>query len=174
MQEIKTRISKSEIRRKSEETEMAENGGRSPSQFLPFHAFWICFGFRYSDFGFFRPLSTVPPFPLGNFPRPPVASALLFMKRLLLSLALVFVSLGGARAQFGSFGDIPIEITSESTRVENGLAIAEQNVVIRYKDTAIYCDYGQYNPDTRDLFLSGNVRIYREGITLCFSIQFLK
>ena len=36
-------------------------------------------------------------------------------------------------------------------------------MVIRYKDTAIYCDYGQYNPDTRDLFLSGNVRIYREG-----------
>ena len=85
------------------------------------------------------------------------------MKKLLLSLALLFVSLGGAWAQFGSFGDIPIEITSESTRVENGLAIAEQNVVIRYKDTAIYCDYGQYNPDTRDLFLSGNVRIYREG-----------
>ena len=85
------------------------------------------------------------------------------MNRLLLTLALVFVSLGGARAQFGSFGDIPIEITSESTRVENGLAIAEHNVVIRYKDTSIYCDYGQYNPDTRDLFLSGNVRMYREG-----------
>ena len=85
------------------------------------------------------------------------------MKRLLLTLALVSISLGGAWAQFGSFGDIPIEISSESTRVENGLAIAEQNVVIRYKDTSIYCDYGQYNPDTRDLFLSGNVRIYREG-----------
>ena len=85
------------------------------------------------------------------------------MKKLLLSLALLFVSLGGAWAQFGSFGDIPIEITSESTRMESGLAIAEQNVVIRYKDTSIYCDYGQYNPDTRDLFLSGNVRIYREG-----------
>ena len=85
------------------------------------------------------------------------------MKRLLLTLALVFTSLGGAWAQFGSFGDIPIEISSESTRVEGGLAIAEQNVVIRYKDTSIYCDYGQYNPDTRDLFLSGNVRIYREG-----------
>ena len=85
------------------------------------------------------------------------------MKRLLLSLALVFTGLGGAWAQFGSFGDIPIEITSESTRVEGGLAIAEQNVVIRYKDTEIYCDYAQYNPDTRDVFLSGNVRLYREG-----------
>jgi len=85
------------------------------------------------------------------------------MKRPLLTLALVFISLGDAWAQFGSFGDIPIEISSESTRMESGLAIAEQNVVIRYGETAIYCDYGQYNPDTRDLFLSGNVRIYREG-----------
>ena len=85
------------------------------------------------------------------------------MKRLLLTLALVFISLGGAWAQFGSFGDIPIEITSESTRMESGLAIAEHNVIIRYGDTAIYADYAQYNPDTRDLFLSGNVRIYREG-----------
>ena len=85
------------------------------------------------------------------------------MKRLLLTLALVSVSLGGARAQSGSFGDIPVEITSEASRIENGLGIAEQNVIIRYKDTSIYCDYGQYNPDTRDLFLSGNVRIYREG-----------
>ncbi len=85
------------------------------------------------------------------------------MKKLLLSLALVCFGLGAARAQFGSFGDIPIEITSEFTRVENGLAIAEQNVVIRYKDTAIYCDYGQYNPETRDVYLSGDVRLYREG-----------
>ena len=85
------------------------------------------------------------------------------MKRLLLTLALVFISLGGAWAQSGSFGDIPVEITSEASRIENGMGIAEQNVIIRYKDTSIYCDYGQYNPDTRDLFLSGNVRIYREG-----------
>ena len=85
------------------------------------------------------------------------------MKKLLLSLALASLGLGAAQAQFGSFGDIPIEITSESTRVENGLAIAEDNVVIRYKDTAIYCDYGQYNPETRDVYLSGGVRMYREG-----------
>lgn len=85
------------------------------------------------------------------------------MKKLLLSLALAGLALGAAQAQFGSFGDIPIEITSESTRVENGLAIAENNVVIRYKDTAIYCDYGKYNPETRDVYLSGDVRMYREG-----------
>lgn len=85
------------------------------------------------------------------------------MKRLLLSIALLCLTVSAARAQFGSFGDIPIEITSESTRMEGGLAIAEQNVIIRYKETAIYCDYAQYNPDTRDVLLTGNVRIYRDG-----------
>src|SRR5687767_381013 len=47
--------------------------------------------------------------------------------------------------------------------MEGGLAIAEQNVVIRYAETVIYCDYAQYNPDTRDVLVTGNVRIYREG-----------
>ena len=47
--------------------------------------------------------------------------------------------------------------------MENGLAIADQNVVIRYKTTMIYCDYAQYNPDTHDTYLNGNVRIYRDG-----------
>jgi hypothetical protein len=85
------------------------------------------------------------------------------MKRLLFALALFLTGLSGARAQFGSFGDIPIEINSESTRMEGGLAIAEQNVSIRYGDTLIYCDYAQYNPDTRDVYLTGSVRIYKEG-----------
>ena len=88
------------------------------------------------------------------------------MKKLLLSITLVLASFGAARAQLGglgSFGDSPIEITSETTRVENGIAIAEQNVIIRYGETEIYCDYAQYHPDTRDVFLSGNVRLYREG-----------
>jgi lipopolysaccharide assembly outer membrane protein LptD (OstA) len=85
------------------------------------------------------------------------------MRRLLFSFALLLIGATGGWAQFGSFGDVPIEITSEATRMENGLAIADRNVVIHYKDTMIYCDYAQYNPDTRDVFLSGNVRIYRES-----------
>jgi len=85
------------------------------------------------------------------------------MKRLLYLLALLLIGTTGVRAQFGSFGDVPIEITSEATRMENGLAIADKDVVIRYKDTMIYCDYAQYNPDTRDVYLKGSVRIYREG-----------
>ena len=85
------------------------------------------------------------------------------MNRLLLSLVLLFAGLSGARAQFGSFNDVPIEIDSEQTRFEGGIAIADRNVVIRYGDVTIYCDYATYNPDTRDVLLSGNVRLYRQG-----------
>lgn len=85
------------------------------------------------------------------------------MKRLLSSLALLLIGTAGAWAQFGSFGDVPIEITSQSTHMANGLAIADRDVVIAYKETQIYCDYAQYNPDTRDVLLIGNVRIYQGG-----------
>jgi LPS-assembly protein len=85
------------------------------------------------------------------------------MKRpLLLALfALLLIGLAGARAQFGSFGDVPIEINAEETRFEGGIAVAEGNVVIRYAETTLYCDYAQYNPDTHDVLVSGNVRIFR-------------
>ncbi len=86
------------------------------------------------------------------------------MKRpLLLFLAFSLFCLVSARAQFGSFGDVPIEINAEETRFEKGIAVAEENVIIRYGTTTIYCDFAQYNPDTRDVLVSGNVRIYREG-----------
>ena len=84
------------------------------------------------------------------------------MIRLLLSLALLLAGLSSASAQFGSFGDVPIDITSDETGFEGGLAIAQRNVVIRYGDTVIYCDYAQYNADTRDVLVQGNVRIYRQ------------
>jgi len=85
------------------------------------------------------------------------------MRKLLAFVALMFVGLAGARAQFGSFGDVPIEINAEETRLEAGLAVAEKNVVIRYGEILIYCDFAQYNPDTRDVLAEGDVRIYREG-----------
>ena len=85
------------------------------------------------------------------------------MRRPLLFFAMLLLFATGARAQFGSFGDVPIEITAEETRMEAGLAVAEQNVMIRYGTTTIYCDYAQYNPETRDVLVQGNVRIYREG-----------
>lgn len=67
-----------------------------------------------------------------------------------------------ALAQFGSFGDVPIEINAEETRFESGVAVAEGNVIIQYASTTIYCDHAEYNPDTRDVLVRGNVRIYRE------------
>ncbi|MEA3211486.1 MAG: LPS-assembly protein [Chthoniobacter sp.] len=85
------------------------------------------------------------------------------MKQLLLLIALLLLSVSGARAQFGSFGDVPIEINAEETRFEGGIAVADRDVVIRYGGTTIYCEYAQYNPDTRDVLVQGSVRIYRDG-----------
>ncbi|MEI8233531.1 MAG: hypothetical protein WCH57_02465 [Verrucomicrobiota bacterium] len=85
---------------------------------------------------------------------------------LLLALALLSVwwSASTARAQFGSFGDIPIELTAVGeTRFVGGVAIAENNVIIHYGDISIYADYVQYNPETRDVLAIGNVRLYRAG-----------
>lgn len=74
------------------------------------------------------------------------------------------VSLGALQAQvgnIGSFGDVPVEITADgNTRFEEGVAIAEDNVQIHYKDYSIYCDYAEYNPETRDVLLVGNIRVY--------------
>ena len=64
-------------------------------------------------------------------------------------------------AQFGNFGDKPVEITADGdTRFENGMAIADKNVQIRFSGISIYADHAEYNPDTRDVLLVGNVRIY--------------
>jgi len=82
------------------------------------------------------------------------------MRKLLLSLCLL-ATLPGAHAQFGSFGDVPVEITADgNTRFDQGVAIAEDNVQIHYGDYSIFCDYAEYNPDTRDVLLVGNIRVY--------------
>lgn len=85
------------------------------------------------------------------------------MKKLYAILALCLLSLVSARAQFGSFGDVPVEINADETRIEGNIPIAEGNVIIRYDTVVIYCDYAQYDQDTRDVLVSGNVRIYRDG-----------
>ncbi len=63
-------------------------------------------------------------------------------------------------AQFGNFGDVPVDIQAKSTRFENGVAIAEEDVQIHYNDVSIYAGYAEYNPDTRDVLLIGDIRIY--------------
>ncbi|HEY5894097.1 MAG TPA: LPS assembly protein LptD [Chthoniobacterales bacterium] len=61
--------------------------------------------------------------------------------------------------------DAPVEITSDSDfRFEGGVGIAEGNVVIYSKDSTIYCDYAQYNPDTKDVLLKGHVKIYQAAL----------
>ncbi len=55
----------------------------------------------------------------------------------------------------------PVEITADgNTHFENGVAVAEDNVQIRYNGVSIYCDKAEYNSETRDVLLIGNVRIY--------------
>lgn len=83
------------------------------------------------------------------------------MHRFLL-ISLFFLSLGGvAHAQFSNFSDKPVDITADGeTRFENGMAVADDNVQIHYNGIAIYADHAEYNPDTRDVLLVGNVRIY--------------
>ena len=80
-----------------------------------------------------------------------------FRALILLQLALPSIVL----AQLGSFADAPVEITADgNTRFEGGVAIAEDNVQIHYGEYSIYCDYAEYNPDTRDVLLVGNIRLY--------------
>ena len=73
------------------------------------------------------------------------------MRKFLFILCLLAL-LPCARAQFGNFGDIPIEITADgNTRFEEGVAIAEDNVQIHYGKYSIFSDYAEYNPETRDI-----------------------
>jgi len=68
-----------------------------------------------------------------------------------------------ARAQFGSFTDVPVEIRADGeTRFVDGVAVAEDNVQIHFRGTDIYCDYAEYNPETREVLLVGNIRIYND------------
>lgn len=78
-----------------------------------------------------------------------------------LFIATALLAAPALQAQFGSFGDVPVEITADgNTRFEEGVAIAEDNVQIHYGDYSIYCDYAEYNPETRDVLLVGNIRLY--------------
>ncbi len=79
--------------------------------------------------------------------------------RILIAISLIVLPC--LHAQFGSFGDVPVEITADgNTRFEGGVAIAEDNVQIHYGQYSIFCDYAEYNPETRDILLVGNIRLY--------------
>lgn len=86
-------------------------------------------------------------------------------RRLFFSAIVIALSLPGlAPAQLGELGEIPIEITADGeTKFEGGIAIADDNVTIHYGGTSIYCEHAEYTPESKDILLSGRVRIYREG-----------
>ena len=64
------------------------------------------------------------------------------MRRFFLIPALFLALSGGLHAQFGNFGDKPVEITADGdTKFENGVAVADNNVQIHYNGTAIYADH---------------------------------
>lgn len=87
------------------------------------------------------------------------------MRKLFIILSLAAFSFAKAPAQFTSFGNFPVDLEHQEIRFAGGVAIAEHNVIIRYRDTTIFCDYAEYNEDTRDVLVRGNVRIYRDGHT---------
>src|SRR3984893_11851796 len=59
-------------------------------------------------------------------------------------------------------GQLPLEINSVNTYYSGGVAVADTDVVIRYGDATMYCDHAEYNSDSHDIFLKGNVRFYRD------------
>jgi lipopolysaccharide assembly outer membrane protein LptD (OstA) len=90
------------------------------------------------------------------------------MKKWLLLSLLILLLPPSMKAQFGgvggpALGEIPVDINSDETSFENGIAVAQGNVEISYKTTTIYCDYAQYDRDTGDTLVKGNVRIYTDG-----------
>lgn len=61
----------------------------------------------------------------------------------------------------------PVEIEADNANFEGGVAIATKNVTIKYKALKISCDYAEYDPDTRELLLSGRVRgLLHDGDTV--------
>jgi LPS-assembly protein len=92
-----------------------------------------------------------------------VPSASAMRKPVLLLLATLLPSAGLIKGEIKTPENAPIEITSTGeTTYENGLATARENVAIHVGDTDIYADYAQYNSNTHDVELRGNVRIYRD------------
>ncbi len=98
--------------------------------------------------------------------RHPSPSVLLNALSVLLSVGLLCASSAARSADATSSGKLfsneaPLQIESRQTSREGNLAIAEGDVVISVGDTVIYCDFAQCDTTTRDVMVSGDVRIYR-------------
>ncbi|MDQ6861480.1 MAG: hypothetical protein M3032_10050 [Verrucomicrobiota bacterium] len=81
---------------------------------------------------------------------------------ILLILAVSCASALAQTAQNHSLSGQPMEINATGgTNYVNGLATAHENVAVHINDTDIYGDDATYNPQTKDVRVEGNVRIYR-------------
>ncbi len=86
------------------------------------------------------------------------------MRGAFLTVTWFLAMLAGAELHAQGPENAPVEITSSGgTTYDNGIAVARENVAIRFGDTDIYSDYARYDATTRDVELRGNVRIYRAG-----------
>jgi lipopolysaccharide assembly outer membrane protein LptD (OstA) len=85
----------------------------------------------------------------------------MFRRPLLVFLALAAALTAPLYAQSGERPRAPLQIEALFKRTEGNLAIAEGNVVIGVGDTVLYCNYAQFDVTTREILVSGNVRIYR-------------
>jgi len=85
------------------------------------------------------------------------------LKYILCSLLALLATPLMLTAQAPAEGDAeaPVEITSEGlNEFREGIATAEDNVIIRFRDDVAYADRLVYNADSKTAILKGNVRIY--------------
>lgn len=85
------------------------------------------------------------------------------MRTLVWGSLFLFLAAGSAIAARSTSDHEPVEITSSGeTTYDNGIATARDNVAIHIGDTDIYGDFAQYNSQTHEVLVRGNVRIYRD------------
>ncbi len=85
------------------------------------------------------------------------------MIRLFWGIILLFVATNFASGAIETPKNQPVEITSTGqTNYENGIATAHDNVAIHVGDTDIYADRANYNSQKHEIYVEGNVRIYRD------------
>jgi LPS-assembly protein len=86
------------------------------------------------------------------------------MRTLVWGSFFIFLAAGPVIAATSTTSDHePVEITSTGeTTYDNGIATARDNVAIHIGDTDIYGDFAQYNSQTHEVLVRGNVRIYRD------------
>jgi LPS-assembly protein len=85
------------------------------------------------------------------------------MRTLVWGSLFLFLAAGSAIAARSTSDHEPVEITSSGeTTYDNGIATARDKVAIHIGDTDIYGDFAQYNSQTHEVLVRGNVRIYRD------------